>query len=176
MMRGGWRPYPPLTSAEPTPSAEPAAAAVAEEPEPTPTAAPTAVSSEEIEREVEREFRRMKARLDRAAAAPEASQDIHRVGGEVAAPRLVRQVQPVYPLAARLTGTQGVVIVEAVIDQHGEVSKVRVLKGLPHGLDDAAVEAVEQWKFAPAMLYGKPVAVYFTLTVNFRIDSRAGSG
>lgn len=98
--------------------------------------------------------------------------DARRIGGDVRPPRALVRVQPVYPEEARLARTQGEVIVDAVIDEQGGVSRVRVLKGLPNGLDDAAVEAVKQWKFAPATLYGKPVAVYFTLTVNFKLDSR----
>jgi TonB family protein len=43
-----------------------------------------------------------------------------------------------------------------------------VLKGLPLGLDQAAVDAVKRWKFKPGTLNGQPVPVIFTLTVNFR--------
>jgi TonB family protein len=65
---------------------------------------------------------------------------------------------------------QGVVIVEAVINKAGNVESVRVLKGLPMGLDTAAVETVKKWKFKPATLNGKPVTVYYTLTVNFQLQ------
>ncbi len=105
-----------------------------------------------------------------APSSGEPALDVRRVGGEIAPPRVLTRVQPVYPEQARLARVQGVVIVEAVIDEHGDVSNVRVLKGLPLGLDGAAVEAVKQWKFAPATLQGKPVAVYFLLTVNFKVE------
>jgi protein TonB len=62
------------------------------------------------------------------------------------------------------------VIVEAVIDEQGRVTDVRILRGLPMGLDREAVAAVRQWRFTPATLQGKPVKVYFSLTVNFRIQ------
>ena len=45
-----------------------------------------------------------------------------------------------------------------------------VLKGLPMGLSEAAEEAVKRWKFKPATLNGKPVSVYFNLTVNFQLQ------
>ena len=61
-------------------------------------------------------------------------------------------------------------IVEAIIDTGGNVTNVRVLKGLPMGLDRAAVEAVQRWKFKPAMLEGRPVKVYYVLTVNFQVQ------
>jgi len=47
---------------------------------------------------------------------------------------------------------------------------VRVLKGQPMGLDKAAVDAVQRWRFKPAMLAGKPVKVYYVLTVNFQVQ------
>jgi len=56
----------------------------------------------------------------------------------------------------------------SVIDAEGNVADARVLKGLPMGLDRAAVDAVQKWKFKPATLKGKPVKVYYTLTVNFK--------
>ena len=56
------------------------------------------------------------------------------------------------------------------IDTAGNVTNVRVLKGLPMGLDKAAVEAVQRWKFKPATLEGKAVKVYYVLTVNFQVQ------
>lgn len=82
----------------------------------------------------------------------------------------VHQVQPRYTENARRAGVQGMVIVEAIIDEQGNVDNVRVLRGLPMGLDREAVAAVQQWKFTPAMLGGRPVRIYFTLTVNFTIQ------
>ena len=55
-------------------------------------------------------------------------------------------------------------------DEQGNVTNVEVLKGLPMGLAEAAVSAVKQWQFKPATLNGKPVAVYFNLTVNFQLQ------
>lgn len=85
-------------------------------------------------------------------------------------PEILQRVQPRYTEAARRAGVQGVVFVEAIIDERGKVTDVRVLRGLPMGLDRSAVEAVEQWRFKPAMLDGRPVKVYFTLTVTFTIQ------
>lgn len=85
-------------------------------------------------------------------------------------PEVVRQVQPRYTELARRSGVQGTVIVEAVIDEQGNVTGARVLRGLPMGLDKAAVEAIQQWRFKPATLANKPVKVFFTLTINFTIQ------
>ena len=85
-------------------------------------------------------------------------------------PEIVHQVQPKYTELARRSGTQGTVIVEAIIDEQGRVTNVRVLRGLPMGLDQAAVNAIQQWRFKPATLADRPVKVYYTLTVNFTIQ------
>ena len=92
-----------------------------------------------------------------------------RVGGDVKAPVVTERVEPKYSDSARHAHTQGIVIVEAVIDKNGNVDQVKVIKGLPMGLSEAAEEAVREWKFKPATLNGEPVDVIFNLTVNFTL-------
>ncbi len=93
-----------------------------------------------------------------------------RVGGDVTRPEKISGPNPQYTEIARKARIQGVVIVEAIIDKGGNVTNVKVLKPLPMGLDQAAVDAVKKWKFKPATLNGKPVDVYYNLTVNFRLQ------
>ncbi|HXH40731.1 MAG TPA: energy transducer TonB [Thermoanaerobaculia bacterium] len=90
-----------------------------------------------------------------------------RVGGDVKAPVVVNRVEPLYTDEARRAGISGIVILEVVIDRNGVVTKADVLKPLPFGLDQAAVDAVKQWKFRPGTLNGVPVDVIFNLTMNF---------
>lgn len=92
-----------------------------------------------------------------------------RLSGAMTPPRLrpESRVEPRYTEAARRVHLSGTVILEAVIDERGEVRKVQVIKGLPLGLDQAAIDAVRHWRFEPARLGDRPVAVYFTLTVRF---------
>jgi protein TonB len=78
---------------------------------------------------------------------------------------------PVYPALARTAGAQGIVIIEATIDAHGDVVATRVLRSVSM-LDDAAVAAVRQWKYTPARLNGEPIAVLITVTVNFMLAGR----
>ncbi len=96
--------------------------------------------------------------------------EILRVGGAIDAPVAISRVSPVYTEIARKARLQGVVVLEAIIDTSGNVTQVRILKGLPMGLDKSAEEAVKKWKFKPATLNGRPVKVYFNLTVNFRLQ------
>lgn len=93
-----------------------------------------------------------------------------RVGGDVKKPEKISGPQPQYTEIARKARIQGVVIVEAIINKQGNVTNVKVLKPLPMGLDQAAVDAVKKWVFKPATLNGKPVEVYYNLTVNFRLQ------
>ncbi|HEX2123008.1 MAG TPA: energy transducer TonB, partial [Thermoanaerobaculia bacterium] len=102
--------------------------------------------------------------------APPSGTGPFRVGGAVKAP-VVRhdgRVEPVIPEAARNARVSGIVILEVVIDREGRVSDAKVLKGLPFGLSEAAVEAVKQWNFEPGTLNGQPVDVIFNLTVNMK--------
>jgi protein TonB len=92
------------------------------------------------------------------------------VGGNVQAPRLMLKIQPSYPPLARETRTQGVVVVDCVIDEHGNVTQVKLVSGHPL-LIRAALDAVRQWKYQPTRLNGVPVAVEMKVTVNFRMES-----
>ena len=91
-----------------------------------------------------------------------------RVGGAIREPKKIRDVKPVYPEAALASRIQGIVILEAVIDLQGNVRDVRVLRSVPM-LDQAAIEAVQQWQYTQTFLNGVPVEVIMTVTVNFAL-------
>lgn len=92
------------------------------------------------------------------------------VGGDVLAPVKIAGPIPRYTEPARVARIEGTVTVQAIVNKRGVVENVQVLKGLPMGLDQAAVDAVERWRFEPATLHGKPVDVYYTLTVRFQLN------
>jgi protein TonB len=75
----------------------------------------------------------------------------------------------VYPAEAQASRVQGVVILEAIIDEQGNIANARVLRSIPM-LDEAALGAVSQWKFTPTLLNGAPVPVIMTVTVNFTLS------
>lgn len=91
-----------------------------------------------------------------------------RVGGNIRAPRKIKNVDPVYPAIAQAAGVQGVVIIDATIDESGNVSHTRILRSIPL-LDQAAVAAVSQWQYEPTLLNGVAVPVTMTVTVWFTV-------
>ena len=99
----------------------------------------------------------------------------YQVGGNIMPPEKISGAPPVYTQEARKAQVTGVVVVEAIIDEQGNVTDVKVLQGLPMGLDQAALEAVKNWKFKPATLDGQPVKVYYTLTVNYTMGPELGT-
>jgi len=92
-----------------------------------------------------------------------------RIGGDIRPPTKIRDVQAVYPPEAQAARVQGVVIVEATIAEDGSVADVKVLRSIPM-LDQAALDAVLQWRFTPTLLNGQPVKIVMTVTVNFSLQ------
>lgn len=92
------------------------------------------------------------------------------LGGAIKAPVKIYDPQPRYTEEARQAQVQGVVILEVVIDQKGGVPEVKVLKGLPFGMTESAIKTVRKWKYEPATLEGKPVAVFMVMTITFSLQ------
>ena len=94
---------------------------------------------------------------------------LRRVGGDVSAPVLIYSVAPGFTQEARNAKTAGNVLVNLVVDQNGIPTNVRVVRGVGHGLDEKAVEAVSKYRFKPSMEHGQPVPVEINIQVNFQI-------
>jgi TonB family protein len=94
-----------------------------------------------------------------------------RVGNGIRAPKKIKDVPPEYPDKAQEMGVRGVVILEARIDENGNVSDTRILRSVPL-LDQAAVDAVKQWQYTPTLLNGVAVPVVMTVTVNFSMRTQ----
>jgi protein TonB len=92
-----------------------------------------------------------------------------RPGGDLRPPAKIHHVAPEYPSIARSARVSGTVILEAVIAEDGRVEDVRVLRSI-RLLDDAAADAVRQWRFTPTLLNGMPVRVLMTVTVSFALN------
>ena len=93
--------------------------------------------------------------------------------GDITSPELIPQtkLKPEYPELARVARIEGNVILQAVICADGTVSDLKVLRcsQAQFGFEEAAFEAVRQWRYRPAMLDGRPVDVYFTVFVDFKL-------
>lgn len=92
-----------------------------------------------------------------------------RVGGRVKEPRLITRVDPIYPALAKQTHMQGSVVIDAIIDEHGEVVEMKVVSGPPL-LIQAAMDAVRRWRYEPTYLNEEPVPVQLNVTVTFRLN------
>ena len=84
------------------------------------------------------------------------------------AANLISAPEPEYPKLARLTRTEGQVMLQAVVGRDGRVTIAHVLSG-HHLLRGAAVNAVRQWRYRPYVVDGKPVDVATIITVNFNL-------
>lgn len=93
----------------------------------------------------------------------------YRPGSGIVAPRLLHEERPVYTEQARRQGVEGDVLIELVVRSDGTVGNVRLLRRLGHGLDEQALQAVRQWRFAPAERLGEPVDVLVEVAVEFRL-------
>ena len=93
--------------------------------------------------------------------------------GDVTNPVLIQEskIEPEYPELARVARLEGNVILQAIIHQDGTVGEIEVLRSnRPNmGFEDAAVNAVQEWRYNPALQNGKPVEVYFTVFVEFKL-------
>lgn len=92
-----------------------------------------------------------------------------RAVGEIKPPHIIKMVEPIYPEIARQARVEGIVILEVATDIHGRVENVRILRSIPL-LDQAAIDAVRQWVYEPAVIDGKPRGMIFTTTVTFMLD------
>lgn len=92
-----------------------------------------------------------------------------RPGGLIKKPTKILHVPPVYPTIAQQARVEGIVIIEATIGTDGRVKDARVLRSQPL-LEQAAIDAVMQWRFTPTLLNGAPVPVLMTVTVNFALS------
>jgi protein TonB len=99
---------------------------------------------------------------------PKPTQTRIRVGGNVQAANLVRQVQPVYPQIAKTAHVSGTVLLHAIIAKDGSIQELQYVSGPPL-LMRAAMDAVREWRYHPTLLNGEPVEVDTTIQVVFTL-------
>ena len=118
-----------------------------------------------------RETVRIRGSRTSADATPRAGTTPIRVGGNIRAPKKIRDVKPLFPASMRDAGLTGVVPVEALVGVDGSVMSLRVLSAQAHpDFAVAAVDAVRQWRFTPTLLNGQAVEVMMNVTITFDLD------
>ena len=93
----------------------------------------------------------------------------YRPGSGIQPPRLLSEIKAEYTEEARRRGITGNVDLEIVVRRDGTVGDVKILQGLGGGLNEQAVRAVRQWRFAPAQRLGAPVDVLVEVSVEFKL-------
>jgi protein TonB len=103
--------------------------------------------------------------------APPPPARVVRIGGQIKEPKRIRYVQPTYPDLAVQSRVSALVILEAEVDTRGFVRTAKILRGHPL-FDDAAIEAVKQWRYQPLLLNGEPTGFVLTVTINFNLQQK----
>ena len=93
---------------------------------------------------------------------------VTRAGGRLQPPKLISSPAPAYPPRARLDEVQGVVVIDALVDENGKVTEMKVLSG-PASLTQAAMAALRTWKYEPARFAGQPIATHIKVSINFNL-------
>lgn len=99
-----------------------------------------------------------------------AVEDQEKPASRTTRPRLIAKQNPTYTDAGRAAQVCGAVVLDVVVNESGLIENPRIKRGLEPSLDEAAKEAVAQWRFEPATRDGQPVPVSATVEVNFRLD------
>ena len=102
---------------------------------------------------------------------PAQPRDPVRVGGrgQIKEPTLLQRVEPEYPTLAVRANIRGTVILEAMVDADGRVATVKVLRSAHRLLDEAAMDAVRQWRYSPVILNGSPERFVLTVVLSFSL-------
>ena len=106
-----------------------------------------------------------------AAVAPRSTgmEQRIRIGGAVQMVRLIHQTKPVYPAELQQLGVEGTVVMSAIVSKDGTVLHPTVRNTVDPRLAAAAIEAVKQWVYQPALLNGEPVEILTTITLEFQL-------
>lgn len=114
-------------------------------------------------------FKLKQQKTEKAEVVGSAEGGVLRIENPDDVPRLVKKVDPFYPLEARRDFVQGVVDLEVTTDEEGNVTEVAVLKSESSLLNQASIDAVKQWKYEPVMSMGSPIPASFNVKITFRL-------
>ena len=99
--------------------------------------------------------------------ASQSDEPVYELGPGITPPRVTKQVNPKYSESSRGVRVTGLITIEVIVSSEGTPKNPRVIKGIEEEVDHAAVEALKQWRFAPARKDNKPVAVRVVIEIDF---------
>ena len=96
---------------------------------------------------------------------------VYQPGNGVSLPRIIREVKPQYTSDAMRAKIQGAVLLQCTVRPDGSVTDIQVVRSLDprFGLDEEAIKAARQWRFAPGTRMGQPVSVQITIELSFTL-------
>ena len=100
-------------------------------------------------------------------AASQDDEPVYEIGPGVTPPRVVKQVNPQYSESSKGVRVTGTITIQVIVSSQGMPKDPRIIHGIDEEVDPAALEALKQWRFAPAKKDSKPVAVRAVIEVNF---------
>jgi TonB family protein len=103
------------------------------------------------------------------AASPAWANDPLRLPAGAKPPVVTHSVEAQFPDEARAERIEGIVLISTIVDEQGMPTEIRVERSAGHGLDENAVAAVSEYRFRPATLDGKPIAVRIRIEISFRL-------
>ena len=165
---------PPLTQNEPPPQvqvATPVAPPTVGVAVPVPDAEAPPEQTIASQEEIAQSTGSVESTGDNMVVAPPTEDELPKFGEYVYVeelPEAITRIPPQYPDIAREANVDGIVIVQALVGKDGKVKDTRVVKSIPM-LDAAALAAVKQWVFKPALSNNKPVAVWVAVPVRFSL-------
>jgi TonB family protein len=96
----------------------------------------------------------------------------YRVTNGVITPIVIHRTEPAYSPEARLAGLEGTAVVTGVIEPDGSPRDMRITRPLGLGLDEKALEAIAQWRFKPGTFAGRPIPVFASFAMDFRLPAK----
>ncbi len=104
-------------------------------------------------------------------SSAQSEERIYSVGEDsVVPPKILYKPLPQYTQEARDAKVEGIILLQAIIRNTGQITDIKILKGIGHGLDESAIETLsKEWKFEPGTLDGQPVNVQANIEITFRL-------
>src|SRR5262249_50730288 len=106
---------------------------------------------------------------DRPVYTDTSGEPVYRASKKVELPKIVSQVDPEFTQCARDEKFTGTTVVSLEVDKTGAIRDAQIVQPIGCGLDDQAVRALQQWRFAPATRNGQPVAALVEAEMSYSV-------